>query len=231
MNRALTAARLQLIHPLVILGMPWLIAASSFAINWVIWRIAGIGAEPDAFTGGILALYITEMIVMVQAVTQMLPFAMGLSLSRRIYWLGTAVFAVVVSLGSGVALTVLGLIEDTTGGWWAGLEFWVPPPLQADNVALQLVASAAPMLAFCFLGIGLGVVYKRWGNSGVWGLALVTVLALGGLAVLMTWQKWWLPVGSWLDDQSFVTLAVGLPVALALIAAALSFTGIRRVVP
>ena len=231
MNRVLTAARLQVVHPLVILGMPWVIALSSFAINWLIWRIAVIGAEPDAFTGGILALYITEMIVFVQAVTQLLPFAMGLSLSRRTYWLGTALFAVLLSLGSGLVLTVLGRIEHATGGWWAGLEFWVPPPLQASNVVLQVVVSAAPMLAFCFLGIGLGVVYKRWGNSGVWGLTFATVLVLGALAVLMTGQGWWLPLGSWLTDQSFVTLAVGLPVALAAIAAALSFAGIRRVVP
>jgi hypothetical protein len=231
MNRVLTAARLQLVHPLVILGMPWLIAFSSFGINWLIWRIAGLGDQPDAFTGGILALYITELIVLVQAVTQLLPFAMGLSLSRRTYWLGTALFAVALSLGSGVALTALGLIEDATGGWGAGLEFWVPPLLQADNVALQIAASAAPMLAFSFLGLGLGVVYKRWGNSGVWGLSLAAVLVLGGLAVLMTWQGWWLPIGSWVADQSFVTLAVGLPVALAAIAAALSFAGIRRVVP
>ena len=211
--------------------MPWLIALSSFAINWLIWRIAAIGDQRDAFTGGILALYITELIVFVQAVTQMLPLAMGLSLSRRIYWLGTALFAVALSAGSGVALTVLGLIEDATGGWGAGLEFWVPPPLQAGNLAHQVLASAAPMLAFSFLGIGLGVVYKRWGNSGVWGLTLATVLVLGGLAVLMTWQQWWLPLGSWLTDQSFVTLAIGQPVALAAIAAALSFAGIRRVVP
>lgn len=231
MNRAVTAARLQVAHPQVIVGMPWLIALSSFAINWAVWRVAGLGAQPGAFTGGLLALYITELVVFVQAVTQLLPFAMGLSLSRRTYWLGTALFAVAVSAGSGVVLAVLGVIEQATGGWGADLEFWVPRPLQAGNVALQIVVSAAPMLAFSFLGIGLGVVYKRWGPGGVWGLTLATLLVLGGLAVLMTWREWWLPLGSWLADQSLATLAIGLPAAVALIAAALSFVGIRRVVP
>jgi hypothetical protein len=27
-------------------------------------------------------------------------------------------------------------------------------------------ASAAPMLAFAFVGIGIGVVHKRWGQAG-----------------------------------------------------------------
>ena len=65
----------------------------------------------------------------------------------------------------------------------------------------------------------------------MWGLSLATSSCSAGSAVLMTWQDAWLPVGSWLADQSFVTLAVGLPLALAAIVAALSFAGIRRVVP
>ena len=36
MNRVLTAARLQLVRPLVILGVPWLIGVLSFAINWAV---------------------------------------------------------------------------------------------------------------------------------------------------------------------------------------------------
>ena len=33
MNRVLQAARLHLVHPLVILGIPWLVVGLSFAIN------------------------------------------------------------------------------------------------------------------------------------------------------------------------------------------------------
>jgi len=133
MNRVLTATRLQVVHPMVILGMPWLIAASSFALNWVLWAVTVVGEEPGAFTGGILALYITVSVVFVQAVTQLLPFAMGLSLSRRTYWLGVALFAAAVSAGSGVVLAVLSRSEQATGGWGVGLEFWAPGPLYADS--------------------------------------------------------------------------------------------------
>ena len=62
----------------------------SFAINLAIWHLTPAGAQDGGFTGGVLALYITAMIVYVQAVTQLLPFAMGLSLSRRTFYLGTA---------------------------------------------------------------------------------------------------------------------------------------------
>jgi hypothetical protein len=231
MNRVLTAARLQVVHPAIILGIPWLIALSSFVINWAIWGLTVVGEEPNAFTGGILSLYITVCIVFVGAVTQLLPFAMGISLSRRTYWLGVAAFTVASAIAHGIALTLLATVENATDGWGVGLQFWVPEPLRADNVALQVLVSGAPMLALAFIGIGIGVVFKRWGASGLWGLTVATLLVLGGLAVLMTWRGWWLPLGSWLADQSVVTLAVGLPLAVAAVVAALTFAGIRRVVP
>jgi hypothetical protein len=232
MNRTLQAARLQLVHPAVILGMPWVIVASSFAINWAIWSLADLQHQPGgAFTGGVLALYVTVAIVFIQAVTQLLPLAMGLSLSRRAYWSGTALVGVASALGYGIALALLSLIETATDGWGVGLEFWTPGPLHADNFFLQIVVSGAPMLAFIFAGIGVGVVSKRWGTNGVWALTVVTLLVLGGTSVLLTWLHAWDELGRWLTTQSLATLAVGVPLLIALAIAALSFRGIRRVVP
>ncbi len=233
MNRALSAARLHVVHPLVIFGVPWAIAMISFAINWAVWSLADIRQYEgdEGFTGGVLALYITVGVVFVQAVTQLLPFAMGVSLSRRAFWLGTALVAVLSALGYGIALVLLGVVETATDGWGVGLSFWVPVPLQADNFFLQVLASGAPMLALIFLGIGIGVVFKRWGHNGMWALSILTVLFLGGLAVLVTALRAWDDIGRWLMDQSLATLAVGVPAALAVVAAALSYGGIRRVVP
>jgi hypothetical protein len=231
MNRVLTAGRLQIVHPSVILGMPWLIGLSSFVINWAFWRLTGVGQEPNAFTGGILSLYITVSVVFVQAVTQLLPLAMGLSLSRRTYWLGVASFAVASAVTHGIVLALLAAVESATDGWGVGLQFWVPEPLRADDVALQVLVSGAPMLAFAFIGIGIGVIFKRWGASGVWGLTVGTLLVLGGLGGAHDLAGVVAPLGSWLADQSVVTLAVGLPLAVAAVVAALTFAGIRRVVP
>ena len=67
--------------------------------------------------------------------------------------------------------------------------------------------------------------------SGVWVLSIGGIVVLGGLVVLFSWLDTWPAIGTWLSDQSVTTLAVGLPVALAAVVAALSYTGLRRVVP
>jgi hypothetical protein len=233
MNRVLAAARLQLVHPMAILGVPWMVGALSFAINWAVWRIVDIRSleGEDGLTGGVLALYITVLIVFVQAVTQLMPFAMGISLSRRSYFLGTCLVGVGMALGFGAILAVLDAVESASGGWGVGLQFWTPPPVDVDGFLPQVAVSGAPMLALIAAGVGMGVVTKRWGPNGVWGLIIGGIVVLGGAAVLVTWMRAWTDLGRWLSDQSVTTLAVGLPLALATALGLLAFAGIRRVVP
>ena len=87
------------------------------------------------------------------------------------------------------------------------------------------------MLALIAAGVGTGVVTERWGPSGVWGLIIGGLVVLGGAAVLVTWMSAWTDFGRWLIDQSVMTLAVGLPLALATALGLLAFAGIRRVAP
>ncbi|MCA0145030.1 hypothetical protein [Blastococcus sp. LR1] len=231
MTRVLQAARLHLINPLVSLGIPWLVVAISFAINIAIWNLTPAGEEDGGFTGGVLALYFTVLVVYVQAVTHLLPFAMGVSVSRRTFYLGTALFAGAQALYYGLAIAVLVAIENATNGWGGGLNYWAPGPFEVDNFFLQVLTSGAPMLAFIFVGIGMGVVHQRYGQAGTWGLIVGSLVFFGGLAVLVTWLDAWGSLGTWFSDQSATTLTVGLPAALALLIALVSFPGIRRVVP
>ncbi|SDZ24949.1 hypothetical protein SAMN05660209_05172 [Geodermatophilus africanus] len=204
----------------------------AFALNWALWRLADLRRQgEDAVTGGVLALYVTVLCVFVEAVTQLLPFAMGISLSRRAYLFGAAVYAMAMSLAYGLALAVLTSVETATDGWGVGLTFWAPGPVKADNFPLQVAMSGSPLLAFAFIGIGIGIAYKRWGTNGVWGLTLLGILVLGGSTVLITWRSWWDEIGLLLSDLPSAALLIGLPAAIAVTAAALSFAGIRHVVP
>jgi len=231
MTRVLQAARLHLIRPAMMLGIPWLVVSISFAINLATWYLTPAGEDDGGFTGGISALYVTVLVVFVQVVTQLLPFAMGVSISRRSFYLGTALAAAVLALVSGVVISALVSMENATGGWGRELDFWAPGIFEVGNPVLQVFAAAAPMLAFAFIGVGIGIVHQRWGQIGTWGLIVGSMVLFGGLAVLITGLGAWRDVGDWFSEQSATTLTIGLPLAVALIAAAASFPGIRRVVP
>jgi hypothetical protein len=232
MDRVLAAARLHLLRPLMTLGVPWLVAGTSFALTLALWATVGIGEEnPDAFAGGVTALYVTLLVVYVQAVTRLLPFAMGISISRRAFFLGTALVVVGQSLVYGVILSALVSLEGATGGWGAALQFWAPAGIDVDDPLLQVGVSGAPLLAFAAVGIAFGIVYKRWGQAGAWAAVVLLMLALGGLAVLISWTGAWGSVGGWFADRSLPALTIALPAAVAGVVALLSYPGIRRVVP
>ncbi|MGY2066982.1 hypothetical protein [Blastococcus sp. SYSU DS0619] len=232
MNRILSAARLHVVHPLVILGVPWVVVGISFAINVALWGSVGIGEDdPGATTWGVVALYAAVAFIFGQAVTQLLPFAMGVSLSRRAFFLGTALVAAVQAVGYGLAVATLTRIERATDGWGVALSYWAPGPLYVESFWLQVLVSGTPMLAFMAIGVGVGIVQKRWGLNGIWGLIIGLTAVIGGLIVLISWRRGWDDLGSWLGDRDIATLAVGLPLAVAAVLGVLAFGGIRRVVP
>ena len=75
MNRVLQAARLHLINPLVMLSVPWLVVGISFAINVAVWALTPAGEDDGGFSGGILALYITVLVVYLLVIIVFIPFA------------------------------------------------------------------------------------------------------------------------------------------------------------
>lgn len=233
MNRIVSAARLQAANPVVSLGVPWMVVSISFAINLAIWGLADLDSNPDASsnTGGLASLYITVVVVCAQMVTQVFPFAMALSLSRHTYHLGTALAALAQSLVFAVVLTILTAVEDATNGWGVGLDFWAPGAIDVGNPLLQVVVFAVPLLAAAFLGVGIGVVFKRWGAMGLYTLTIATLLVVGTAVVAITWREAWGDTWAWLTDRSVESMTIALPLALAVVLAAVTYRGLRRTVP
>ena len=233
MNRVVAVARMQLAHPLITYGLPAAIVSFSFAINWTIWALGDVAAHApgDGTTGGVASLYVTVLVFFIQTVAQVFPFAMGLSISRREFYAGTGLTAVLQSAVYGVALTVLAAVENATNGWGVQLHFWAPAPLDVANLLLQFLVLAMPMLACAFIGVGIGAVFTRWGTPGLYALTVGTLVTAGLAAVLAAWQDAWGDLGNWLLDQTATSLAIALPAGLTLVLAALGFLAIRRAVP
>jgi hypothetical protein len=233
MNRVLQAARLHVVHPLFILGMPWVIVLSSFTINELIWGFGNLGHQPGntGGTGGVLALYISVSIVFLQSVTQLFPFSMSLGLSRRLFSAGTAVMAVAQAVGYAVVLTVLTALEDASGGWWTGMHFFAPLHIDRLPVAEQFAVFFCLMLGFALLGIAIGAVHKRWGAAGLYGLFIGAVLGFGGAAVVITALGAWSEFGGWFVDTPALALSAIYLGFAALLGAGLAWTGLRRAVP
>jgi hypothetical protein len=231
-KRILAAARLNVVDPGPMIGGPWLFAVPVFAFYLAVWGFTDIESrDPGEVTNGVVLFHLVVLTVFAQAITQTLPYAMSLGMSRRTFYRGTALVAVLIGLVFGVALSALAAVEGATGGWGLGLHYWVPEPLDVDNTLAQVAVSAATVAAAAFLGTAAGSTHARWRTPGVVAVLaalLVTALAVTALAPMLSGLGTLL---GRLADLPTVVLCVGLSAAIALGSAGYASMVLRRMVP
>jgi hypothetical protein len=232
MNQVLPVVRLQLVNWRFGLGMPLGILTMVFALNLGLFGSMGDVIPPDGrMTGAIMSIYVVVGVGLLQTMTQTFPFALGMSVTRRAFLAGVALLAAAEALGFGALLLVLNLVERASGGWGLGLKFFALDFMTVDSPALQWLVFVVPFLVFAAVGVFTGVVFKRWGQPGVYGVVVAASVALGGLAVLITWRGGWPAVGGWFADQPVAALFAGYPLILVVLLGGASWLAIRRATP
>ncbi|MGH3903341.1 MAG: hypothetical protein ACRDTE_03975 [Pseudonocardiaceae bacterium] len=232
MSRVLSVARIQLVNAPVTIGMPWLILGLAFLVNLAIFGAAGSATPPeDHTTGALMSIYIVVLIAQLQTMTQVFPFALGLSVTRRTFFAATSLVVAGQALVYGIVLSLLLQLERATAGWGLSLNFFGLPFLRQDNAVLQVLVYAVPFLLLSFLGVFIGVVFKRWGQMGMCVMSIGSAVLAAGLVILATLQEWWPSMGRFIADQSTFTLLAGYPLALAVLIAGVGYLTIRRATP
>ncbi|NLU79030.1 hypothetical protein HCA58_11715 [Micromonospora sp. HNM0581] len=231
MNRTLIVARLQFVAWCSVVGWPWGILMLSFLINVALFSTIGDSEDFEPRTGGLVSIYIVMFIASINAITQDFPFALGLGVSRRSFYLGNVLNYAGQAISYAAVLYLLAVIEEATDGWGVNLLFFGLPFLVVDNPVLRFLSFALPFLLLGFVGIAIALVFKRWGVNGMLTLSTTALAGLGGLVVLANWRGWWSVIGGWLADQPGWALLVGWPALLTLPLAGISYLIIRRATP
>ncbi len=171
------------------------------------------------------------MVTCIQSVTQFFPFVSGLSRTRRDFLAGTGLFILVQSAVNALLLCVLGRVERATDGWGLSVRFFEPPFLAQDSVFAQFLVYLVPFLALSALGLAVGAVFKRWGQTGMFVLMIAGILVGGGLVALASWRGWWGAIGGFFTDTPVLALTAGYPLVLAVALAGGTYAILRRTTP
>jgi hypothetical protein len=188
---------------------PWIILGLAFVLSLF---VAGIdGASGPVYSGGLSAFYLVTLVDGALAVTGTFRFAVGFSVRRRDYLLGTLAMAVAVSIAWAILLVLLSLIEtNLIPNWGVNLHFFHLPYFGNGSAAIQLWVYFALVLFNYFLGFVIGSVYQRFGQAGMWVLSGALVVVLSVLSLLSIRLNWWGAIFSWLGHQTAASLALWL---------------------
>jgi hypothetical protein len=208
--------------------LPWVVLAFAFGVDVVILALTPAGHGAQRFVGGFGSLFVILFVLGLQSVARSLPFGLMLGLSRRSYFLGTALLASALAAAAAIVATVGQAIERVSGGWGLSMGFFrVPYVLEGPWYLTFLTSFVALTLLFVY-GMWFGLVYRRWNLVGLiaFGAGQITLLLIG--AVAATWTHGWHDIGSFFTALSASGLT-GLLAALTGVLLAGGFVTMRRV--
>jgi hypothetical protein len=230
-NRPLQVMRLHVVNPPLQLLMPWAVLLLSFVVNLLVFSLVPDSPDDARVSGGLLTIYIFTLVAHLVTMTQLFPFALSLSVTRRHFYAGSVAFVVLQSMLQGLLLTVLAAIERASDGWGLQMHFFDLPFLQSGDWFTRWLILTVPFLFFSFVSMAAGTIFKRFGQFGLWTVGLVGLVVGGAAAVLVTWLGAWGAIGRFFVDTPPLMLFAGYPAILAVLAAGVGWLFLRRATP
>lgn len=228
MRRTLNVIRLQLINRQTFIWVPLIILGGATLISVLIYAM--VPNEVAIYGGGGQAPLWYFFAIGISAMTMTFPFSQAMSITRREFFLGTMLTAILASAIMGILFLIGGGIEVATNGY--GVNGWVfhIPWLWEAGPGGAFVVYFTLALFFFVVGFTGATIYKSWGLMVLTIAWIALALALVGLAFLATRLELWGQVWTGIGELGALGLALwGLVVTAALMG--VSFLAFRRAIP
>ncbi|NYJ19460.1 hypothetical protein [Glaciibacter psychrotolerans] len=238
--RIWSVVRMHLVDRRTYIGIPWLIVAFAFAVSIIISNIIGFATgeglsgvaatEGQRYSWAVLAPQWYLIVVAVQSIAFGFPFALGFSVTRREFYLGTSLLFVLISAFNAAAFTLLTQIERLTHGWGLGTYMFNALWFGQGAWYVDLLSFFVTQLLVFFIGASIATVYMRWRMPGMLIFWISLALLLLGTVALITYTSSWPAVITWFSAQGTAGIFAWLLIP-AVVAAAGGFLALRRATP
>lgn len=231
MNRTLSVVRMQLINRQTFIWIPLIVLAGSLVITLAIYAILrGSGGVTINLYGGAQAPLWYFLYVGVSSLTLTFPFSQAMSVTRREFFLGTLLTAVITSALLAAIFLVGGAIEVATGGWGMDGYFFALDWLWAAGPVVAFACYFMTALLFFLAGFWAATIFKRFGAMWL-TIVLIGIAALLVLGLFVVGRTdAWAEVFGWFATIGAVGLT-GVMAAIAVVFAAVAFPVLRRATP
>ncbi|MBW8871247.1 MAG: hypothetical protein JF618_03410 [Leifsonia sp.] len=238
-DRVWRIVRLNLVNKWTVIWIPAMIMFFIWLVNWLIWWII-LGATSPAdradamdgtqWSGGAFYVFVYMLIVGIQMISATFPFALGYSVTRRDFALGSGLTFVLLGAGWALGFTVLSTIEEWTNGWGLGGHLFTSVYFGGETFFGRLFIVFVGMLFFFAVGAFSASLFMRWRMNGILVAGAVLALLIVGAIALITYTQSWPAVGDWFaaNGPLGVTAWLLVPTALAAVA---GYAVLKRATP
>jgi hypothetical protein len=235
-KRVLAVTRLHFVNKVQILYTPMIVLGLIFLLNLAIWYIivasnpSTSGSNHLGYSGAVSYIFVYSTVVAIQVILRSFPFSLGFGVTRRDFYLGTALSFVILSVLFSIILTIMSSIEIATNGWGVGGRMFEPNYFTNSFWLARFVMYLAVFLFCLFVGSVGATIYMRWRSTGIVSFLVGIAIILVGIVAIVTLNHRWVALGSWFATTGAfgVTLWTLIPSAVAAIC---GFLVLRRATP
>ncbi|MEH7276724.1 hypothetical protein [Neobacillus vireti] len=205
--------------------IPNMILFSVFLLNFIVSLL--ISSNVMMYTGGVSYIFFYMLVMGIMVVTQTFPYAIGMSIRRTDYFLGTVVMAVAVNVLFGIMLVFFSVIENATNGWGGRFHFFHFPYFNDGSILEQLTMYVILLINLFCMGLLISSTARRFGAKGLVIAVISVLLILSVVALLVTYYSVWLDIFHWFASYTAVQIAYWLIIP-TIVYMLLSFALLRR---
>ncbi|OAB39525.1 hypothetical protein [Paenibacillus glacialis] len=225
MNRTMSVLKMHARDKVTWFYIPLSILLFNFVINLIVSFIPSNSTQ--IYTGGVIPIYIYIFVMGTITLSQTFPFALGLSITRKNYFLGTTTMITLVSAIMACLLCIASLIERLTNHWGGFLHFFNIPYLNDGTLVEQLCIYFIIMMFMYFVGLSISSVHRRYGGLGMLILVVLVALLFGTGGFSFYQYQWVDTLIRWLNHVSAFDIALWM-IPLTICCAILSYLLLRK---
>ena len=185
MSQTIKALRIQLLKPGVTFAVPWYSIGIAIAVCVALFGLIGDQVPYHSRTTGALsAFYLSGVGVQPWLITQLFPFSMALSITRRAFVWATVLLVAAETVIAGLGLALLNKIETGTHGWFVHMRLLDLPHVHQNGYFTQALVYGVPMMAVTSVSAFVGAIFRIFGQLGLW--LFFVALAVVSAAVVAT---------------------------------------------
>ncbi|MFD1675459.1 hypothetical protein [Alicyclobacillus fodiniaquatilis] len=203
MNRTMSIVKLHFKSRLLLFFLPWFITLFSFFINLILCFII----HSQTYSGSVATVYLYMLIIGIFFLRGAFPFAIGFSVRRTDFFVGTAMTILIINAVNALILSLLSLIENLTDSWGVNLHFFHLPYLDASPAIGQFWIDFVILLHLCFLGWLISSLFQRFGRGGLLIFFAALFIFCSVAAILCTYFNKWIPIFTWFFHHSALQLS------------------------
>lgn len=187
------------------LCIPLIVLFFSFSVNLI---ISFLVPSQDAFyTGGISSIFIYIFVAGISVVAQTFPFAIGMSIRRIDYFVGSVLVGTISCLFYAGLVFLFVLLEKQTNGWGNRLHFFHFPFVNDGTFLEQLALYMILFSNLFFLGFIISCFAHRFGGKGMFWISMACLL-IGSIATLLLRHfDAWVGIFSWFTRHTAIEIA------------------------